>query len=178
VRLLKTIEEQAVFGFSGKVNIMDAQSGQYYGAIYLDNGLIVNAIFKGVRGRKGLMNGFIYSLTNEERIKHVVEPELIDEDLKIFEISFDLFVEEFKSIYSEYQEVKKLRPPESLRVVLNGEFVVAGSEVTSSEFDVMKTISIFNKVRDIYDNCPLMEVEITRALVGLRKKKAIKVVSI
>ncbi len=72
-------------------------------------------------------------------------------------------------------EAKKLRPPNGLRLVLNDEFVIKGGEIGQEEFGVMKVITDFNKVEDIYVNCPLQEHQITLALVSLRKKGALKV---
>jgi hypothetical protein len=78
-------------------------------------------------------------------------------------------------VYEEHNDSKRLRPPGELRVLIDPEFIETGDKPDSLEFNILKTMSTFNKVADIYQNCDLFDFEITKGLVSLRKKGAIKV---
>ena len=80
-------------------------------------------------------------------------------------------------VYENYLGSKKLRPPGALKLVLNPNFIVEGQDVAPNEFDVLSAISDYSRVEDIYNHCPLMEYEVTQALVSLRRKGALKVVA-
>ncbi len=168
------MEEQAVFGFTGRINILHREKGEYLGAVLLKGGTVVNSSFRGHHGRKTLYRILIDDVENQI-LRFVVEPEIVSSGDSVFFIAIEEFKKEAQKFYQSYLESKKLKPPESIRVLLNGDFIVRGSEVTGVEFDVMEVITEFNKVRDIYESLDYMDYEITNALVRLRKAGALRV---
>ncbi len=172
--LIEVIKEQTDFGFTGKINILSKNS-QYLGAIFLKDGIIVNASYESQTGERSLKKAIFEDLESRDQFKFVVEPEIVADEKIIFELSFEKLNEQVAKEYSQYQQVKKLKPPVNLDLIISPEIITNEFEITATEFRVLEVISEFSKVADIYANCNLLENEITLALVELRKKRAIRV---
>lgn len=176
---MSILKEQEKFAFTGRVNILHKTSGQFLGVILQENGVIVNARFKEVRGKKALLNLMVESESSERRerenLKYVVEPELLEEGDKSFTLSIDELSEMTQDLIKRVEKSYKLRPSPNLRVVLRGSFISRGDELTDNEFQVMKIVSDHAKIEEIYNKCDLLDYEITDALVSLRRKTALRV---
>lgn len=176
VRLLKIIEEQGTFGFTGKVNVLLHENNQFIGSIYQLNGTIVNAFYNGQYGIKSFYNLF-FSLSNGGEYKFIPEPEIIEEGNMTFEIDVREILPLVTSFMSKSQDALKLRPPNNAKLMIDGEFIIKGCKVDSNEFETLKTLSDFSLVSDVYDNCQLLDYEVTNSLVSLRRSGALKVIS-
>lgn len=172
--LLSTLEEQAIFGFTGKVNIIKSKNRQFLGEITQKDGLVVDAQYKGLAGKKALYTALIDDVDTGD-LSFVVEPELVEEAQVVFEVNVDELKEQARERFEHYQRSRKLRPPDEIRLLVDPDFIIEGEDVTSDEFEVLAGLSEYNKVGDIYKNVNLLEYEITNALVSLRIKKALKV---
>lgn len=173
--LIEVLKEQSSFGFTGKVNMLSRDNGQFLGVIYQQDGLIVGAQIKELKGKKALFNMIFADVDSNEDFRFIVEPELISTDHVQMKIPFDDLKGEAQKLYSQYLTAKKLRPAPTLKLVIDPEIIVSKEEISAEEFDVLSVITEYCKVSDIYKYCKLMDFEITNALVSLRKKKAIKV---
>ena len=73
--LFNLLEEQRVFGFTGKVNALDGDSRQTLGHLTMSGGDIYSCCYRGRQGIKGL---FLFYLENREpgKVKTIVEPEI------------------------------------------------------------------------------------------------------
>lgn len=174
--LIKIIEEQTVFAFTGKINVLLKENNQYVGAIWQKDGLIVQAQVGIFKGKKALLRIVFDDLESPDRFHFMVEPELVNLDETCFELSYENFYRELQRIYNDYQQNKKLRPTDSLKLAVNGDFIVSGPELTPEEFDILCFISDNGQVGALYAQSQLYDFEITNILVQLRKKKAIRVV--
>ncbi|MBT5096076.1 MAG: hypothetical protein HOM21_17615 [Halobacteriovoraceae bacterium] len=95
---------------------------------------------------------------------------------KNFSLNFEKFKSNVKTLYGEYREVGRLKPPDSVKLLIQESFIRQGSDITAKEFRILCTLTEFNRVGDVYQNSDLMSFEVTRALVSLRKKAALKVI--
>jgi hypothetical protein len=177
MNFLDFIDEQCLLGFTGKINILSAESAQFHGAIYLLSGIMVNAYFEGGKGTRALTNMVVSIQENEEKYKFISEPEIIEKSEVSFHVIFQDFKDNIFQKASQIQASQKHRPPENLKILLKEEFLVTGDEITRQEFTVMNTVSDFSKISDIYKNSTLSDSETTDALVLLRKKGAFTVQS-
>lgn len=173
--LLEILNDQSAFGFTGKINVLVKSSGQLFGVIYQNEGLIVDADAQGLKGKKALFRLIFTDVETTDYLKYVVEPEILKEDNLVFKISNDELKKEASKNFQEYLAAKKLRPPANLKLVIDPEIIVNSEKITPEEFDVLALLSEWCLVSDIYKHSKLLEYEITNALVNLRKKKAIKV---
>lgn len=173
--LLEILSEQAIFGFTGRINIIKAQNRQYLGAISQKDGLLVDAQYNGLRSKKALYSVLFDDLEGAGH-KYVVEPEIIESSAIVFELSVKDLKKNVSSQYEQYAMAKKLKPAPGIRMLVESEFIVKGEEVSSDEFEVLSTLCEYNRAEDVYKKIGLMEYEVTNALVSLRKKKALKVV--
>ena len=177
MKIISIIEEQSIFGFTGKINLLLRNNHQYLGAIFLINGNVVHAQLGNIRGKHALLNFLFEAFDNESKFKYVIEPEVVDIKIASFNYSPQQLIKKINILSHKYQQTSRLRPPDNLRVILSGEFILEGPQVTPQEFELMCTISDYNKISEIYQNCPLYHFEITSRLVSLRKNRALKVIS-
>lgn len=174
--LIKIIEEQTVFAFTGKINVLLKENNQYVGAIWQKEGLIVQAQVGQLKGKKALLRIVFDDLELPEHFHFMVEPEVVNLDETSFELSYEAFYRELQRIYNDYQQSKKLRPADHLKLAVSGDFIIDGLELSPEEYDVLCSISDNGQVGALYAQSKLYEFEITNILVQLRKKKAIRVV--
>ena len=173
-QLLSTLDEQNAFKFSGKVNLLLKDNKQHLGAITIKDGEIIHARYKEVFGLKAISYALIDEVKNH-CVKVVVEPEVVDEIRTNVFYGYSDLIRKLKDSIVLYEKTKNLKPLDSLRIFLHDGFIKEGKNVSAEEYDVMCTISDYNRVSEIYKSSELLQHEITSALVNLRKKGAIKV---
>lgn len=175
-RLFGVIDDQVSVQFTGKVNVLSNFNRQFLGHILFRQGRIVDALLNGLKGEKALSHLFIqeYSLQSFE---YVIEPEVVDES--ILEVSYGIqeLKDRMTTVLRQYQETLKLRPPENVKIVIDPDFIEDSLPVSADEFEVLCTLTEWNTPFDIYQHCQLLDHEITLALVGLRKKSALKILA-
>ena len=176
MNLLEILKEQETFGFTGRVNILDKNSGQFLGVIFQEEGVIVSALYLEVRGKKALYKVIMDEMSKDSSLRYVIEPEVVEDADRSFNLNVKEFEEKCRDFYEKVESSKKLRPPDRLKIALDPDFISKGQEVDYNEFELMYTISDYARVRDIYENCDLFEFEITSSIVSLRKKGALRVV--
>jgi hypothetical protein len=177
MNLLSAIEDNSSFGFTGKINILLKDSGQYKGVIYQRDGRIVQAEFEGQSGKKALVKSIVANQAQNNKYKFVLEPEVIDEAMISFSLDLEQLYEEVSEYIKNLDKVKSLKPPGTLKLLPKGEFIISGAEITKSEFDLLKLMTDYSTVNDLYEHSKMEDLEITLSIVALRKKGAIKVLS-
>ena len=173
--LIEVLKEQASFGFTGKINILSKDNGQFLGVIFQQEGLIVGAQIRELKGKKALFKMIFDDVESHDLFKFIVEPEVVSQDIMTIKLSVDEIKAEAQTHFQDYLSAKKLRPAPHLNLVIDPEVIVSKDELTVHEFEVLSVITEWSKVSDIYKSSKLMDFEITHALVSLRKKRAIKV---
>ncbi len=173
--LIEILKEQSSFGFTGKVNMLTRETSQFMGVIYQQEGAIVGAHFKDLKGKKALFNMIFSDVDSSEDFKFIVEPEVINPENITLRIPFEEIKREAQELYQKYLDAKKLKPAAQLKLVIDPEIIVAKEDISPEEFDVLAVITEYCKVSDIYKHSKLLDFEVTNALVALRKKRAIKV---
>lgn len=173
--LIEVLKEQASFGFTGKVNVLSKENGQFLGVIYQQEGMIVGAQLKELKGKKALLKMIFDDVESNELFKFIVEPEVLSPENITLKITFEEVRKEAQGHFQEYLSAKKLRPAPHLKLVIDPEIIVSIEAITPQEFDVLSVITEWCNVSDIYKYSKLMDFEVTHALVSLRKKRAIKV---
>jgi hypothetical protein len=175
-KVIGVIEEQIAVRFTGKVNILATSNHQYLGHFLFKDGEVLQVIFHGHRGVKAF-----YQLVIQEYSTHafdyVVEPELVEEEERQIHYPYSLLKKRIGDNLKLYRESLRLRPPENIRIVPEPTFFFGAATLSPEEFDVLATVTDWNTPRDIYQNCQLLDHEITLSLVSLRKKGALKIVA-
>lgn len=173
--LIPVLDEQVAVGFTGKVNVLRAEDRGLEGSISLSEGEVVNANFKGASGMKGFFNACVEAFDDEFAHDYIVEPERISPPFKIH-YPYSVLRRKVAEVIALYKENKHLRPPGELKLLVSASFIEAGGPVNGEEFELLRTISDYSRVKDIYKNSQLPDYQITNGLVSLRKKKAITTV--
>jgi hypothetical protein len=175
--IIEILKEQATISFTGRINILDNESGQFLGVILIRDGAIVNCHYEKSTGRR-----ILYKLVHDDIIsnysfKYLVEPEIISDEQTGFDIQYSEFYKLITSYISNVSESSKLRPPDELKLMVNSSLFEEDKNLDAGEFELICAIIDHSKVKDIYRECYLYEHEITHALVSLRKKGLLKVIS-
>ncbi len=172
--LLDILDEQSAINFSGKINILGAKK-ELLGTISIYEGALVNAR----KNLKNTINNLFYfafeDLEHSVEVSYIVEPEIISPAQRIFILSIEEFKKKLSHDFSEYQKIKKLRPPNSLKLIPSVSVLPTLENMQPAEFDLLKVISEYAKVSDIYFYSPYAPLATTKLLVSLRKKMAISV---
>ena len=82
----------------------------------------------------------------------------------------------FKNDYFEqFELLKKLQPPKNLVLSLNSEKLDIYTPLSFAEFDTMKLALNCKNVGQMYETSNLLEFDVTKSLISLRKKGIILV---
>lgn len=173
--LIHILDEQASVGFTGKVNILEPSTKQILGSISMFEGDLINTKYKSVEGIKAFFNLCVDEFENVE-LNYIVEPELIDLNSRSIHYPYSVLKRKIAEVIENFRASKQNRPPDHIKILIRPEFVGFGEDITGAEFDLLNTISDYNRVGDIYKNCSLLDYEITNCLVSLRKKNALTVI--
>lgn len=175
-KVMGVIEEQQSVRFTGKVNVLAAFNRQFLGHIIFKDGEVIQVTFSGHQGLKAFYQLIIqeYSL---QSFDYVIEPELVDEKERQIHYPFAVIKNKMADVLKQYRESLKLRPPENVKIIIDSEFIEDSLPVSPQEFEVLETLTEWNSPFEIYQNCQLMDHEITWALVSLRKKGALKIIA-
>lgn len=172
--LFHLLDEQASVGFTGRVNILHSDTKGIFGSISMLEGDVVAASFKGLNGLKAYYS-LIADVANSQMLQFIVEPEIFS---GAREISYPYNVLKLKAgeVMALTLKNQKLRPQDSIKLLIDPNFITSGDMVSGDEYSLLTTISDYNLVKDIYKNSELLDYQITNALVSLRQKKALKVI--
>ena len=174
MKLVETILENMTISFSGRINILSDLNKQFIGSVVLSDGNLVDAKFRKMSGKKALA-----SLLMEDKsalgMSVVSEPELVSE----LEFSFNMAEQDFfkfkNDYFEQYDLLKKLRPPKNLALSLNSKRLDIYTPLSFSEFDTMKLVLSCKNVGEMYETSNLLEFDVTKSLISLRKKGIILV---
>ena len=170
------ISEHSHLSFTGRINLLDAITNQFLGAVFLNEGKIVDAEYSSKSGKQGLLAVFYQYFNATKNLKLVPEPELIEDGNLNFNLSMDQFKALMKKFFEDFKILKKYEPSRELRLDINPEFIQKGDELSADEFKILEFICGGIKIDDIYNELDDFEFEISQALISLRKKGALKVV--
>jgi hypothetical protein len=172
--LVYILDEQVSVGFTGKVNALDSKTSQMLGSIFMKDGKIIDCTYKGSQSVKAFFNLCIDEF-DVKNLKYIVEPEIIDQRLETIHYPYSVLKRKIVEVIEKYRAAKLQKPPADLKILTEASFIASGEKVDATEFSLLKTLSDVNRVEDIYSKSPLIDYEITNALVSLRKKKALRV---
>jgi hypothetical protein len=172
--LIQILSEQAVFGFTGRINIILKSNRQYLGAITQKDGWIVDAQYKGHQGKKALFT-LIIEDRKPDTLSFIIEPEIIEATQGVIHLSVEQLKKEALAYIDDYLASQKLKPAGDLVLTIHTEFIIQGAEINGDEFSILGTLSEYSKVSQLYEESPLLEHEVTKGLVALRKKGALRV---
>lgn len=174
MKLVDTVLENMMISFSGRVNILDSETKQFVGSLTQSEGVIINASLGKVTGKKALAS-LLMQDGQEEKFFVVTEPDLVPVSERSFKMDEKAFFR-FKNEYLEqYELLNRLKPSENLNFAINSEKLDIYTPLSHDEFDTMKLILKKGLSKDIYNSSDLLEFDVTKALISLRKKGIILV---
>ena len=174
MKIIETLSENLSMSFSGRLNILSKDTKQFFASVLQREGVIVNAFYGKLSGKKALAAILIESKTNKN-IVVVSEPELIETKEIQFEMNEYEFFKFKNDYYEKFESLNKLKPSPELNLSLNGLNLDVYTPLSTDEFSVMKAICDNSKVSEIYKNCSMLDFDVTKSLISLRKKGIILV---
>ncbi|MBT3979861.1 MAG: hypothetical protein HOE90_00830 [Bacteriovoracaceae bacterium] len=156
--------------------MVNPDSKQILGMVLIEDGNILSCKFNGTIGEKSLLNIYIDECEGR-KIGFIIEPEIIGDTPQNIRKSLSKLKEKVASDFKKYTNTKSLRPSDGIILQIDDGFLIDGSDVSAEEYEILFTLSDYSNVGELYNKCPLLDYQITEALVSLRKKSAIKVIS-
>jgi hypothetical protein len=176
IKLFSVIDEQASVGFTGKLNILSNFNHQYLGHVLFLEGRIHSAALPPYSGLKALFHICLQEASLQS-LHFIIEPEVVSaEDAQVFPPPGEL-EKLLRSGVKEHFRTVKHRPPENIVIQVAPNFIASGEDITPNEFELLCTLTEWSRPFDIYQHCPLLDHEITAALVHLRQKSALKILA-
>ena len=176
LKIISILDEQVAVSFTGKVNVLSNFNHQFLGHVLFKNGDVVAVRFNGQEGLKALSQFFMQEFSLQS-FQYVIEPEVVEASVRQIHLSYQELKNKMAEVLKLYQLSAKNRPPDNVKIIVDAEFLEDSLPVTAQEFEVLATLSEWNNPYDIYQHCPLLDHEITAALVSLRKKSALKIIA-
>ena len=174
MKLIDTVLENMMISFSGRVNILDSESKQFIGSLTQIEGNIINATLGKSSGKKALASLLMQDHCDEDFLV-VTEPELVSASERSFNMDEKAFFK-FKNDYLEqYELLNRLKPADNLHFGINSEKIDIYTPLSHEEFNVIKLVLESQLSKDIYNSSNLLEFDVTKALISLRKKGIILV---
>lgn len=175
-KVLSIFEEQVAVGFTGKLNVLSTFNHQFLGHVLFQNGQVVQAKLDDYTGMKALYHLLLQEAALQSH-QYVIEPEVVEEREDFFQTPFPILKSQLIEWVKLHHETLKHRPPENVKILIDADFLEDTLPVTPSEFEVLASLTEWNRPYDIYQHCSLLDHEITTALVSLRKKSALRIVA-
>jgi hypothetical protein len=172
--LLGILEDQISLGFSGRLHLLSEQK-QQLGIILIKDGEMISAEYVGLVGVKAFYS-LIIDCEFERKINTILEPEIVKAYQRNIHFPLSLLKKRVLQLVEIYKVTRAKKAPDDIMVELVPEAIFQDVDITGEEFDLMLTLCHYKLIKDVYDHCPLLDFEITNALVSLRNKKALKVI--
>lgn len=173
--LLKNTIDQ---GFSGKINLLRSDSGQYHGAIYLAQGVIVGGQYRQLQGADAVILMCYHSLSGPEapwgEAKFVAEPEVLSPALQVIQWNFNELQVALHRYIAEWEEAKKLMPDPSLHLLAH--FPSASHSIDHDLFQILSVLTVHHQVAQVFYHSPFLPPKTLDGLVRLRKMGLLRVV--
>ncbi len=167
--LIKKIEEQSFYAFTGRINLLFAERQQLFGTILQKDGVIVNGLYRGVSGKNALYSLLLNEQFSEKKIVTIVEPEIINSDQIAFHLEFSKFKKLAQKLAEKYYLIHRLRPDRTIWLIAPKQKDL-NVEVDIIETEILNFLQTKKRVKEVYEFSSYDEIEITIALVNLRKK--------
>ncbi len=155
-------------GASGEIRV---QSGLKHAVLTVLEGRLVHAVTGAVGGEKALFRVLAWP---EAKWRFLPRDE---HGFKDREMDFGAL--EFARAYADWirrwEVVRSFVPSSQMRLEGNPNAVRQRSQWTHRLFLVLAAVSEFHLVRDVFNNCPLLDIDIVESLVELRKSGLILV---
>ncbi|CAN0306830.1 unnamed protein product [Chrysoparadoxa australica] len=122
---------------------MEKTTGKYLGRVSLLEGKIVFCNYRGSSGKASLFHVVIDDMELDS-LTFIVEPEIVSAAETIFELDYDQLVAASQNVFQAYQDSKRLRPPDHIRLLIDPDFISVGPNISYWEFETLAVISDFN----------------------------------
>lgn len=172
--LLNCLDEQTAVGFTGRVNVLDRHTRQLLGVVILKEGNIHRCRYHEHDGLRAF-HTLVLESVQLVPMDFVVEPEIVDDDNRQIHFPYSVVKQKSLAAVERFLTVAAQKPPAEVRLLVRADFLESQTPVTNAEFQVLCSLTEWSQVDELYQNCSLLPHEITESLVGLRKKKALKV---
>lgn len=170
--VLDILEEQSSFAFTGLVIAKEQISGNESAKLWFQDGQIIE-----IETQKRTGMNALYELFFQEFLGVRFDYELIaNKEITVKQVIYfplaqiKIFL---NSIVDDLEDHDEFSPNRNLELSLKPEFIAYGQDITELEYQVMELVAKYEAVDDIYNKTDLLGFEVTKGLIGLRKKDAL-----
>jgi hypothetical protein len=164
------LREAMLSGFSGELRLV---SGLRSGTIALSEGKIVAAVCGAAGGIKALLR-----ILGMEKTSISLGTAVSSEWATGANLTKPLGLQAFNVLFGNWtdlwQRVRKFVPPGNLKLQVSPKQFLTKIEWKAAEAQVVASICEYQLVRDILNNCPLVDAEIFETMIVLRRQGIIE----
>ena len=180
LELEKNIKRQINSGFIGKINILRAKNNEILGQVYIEDGTIQDFVFIKQKEKRAIED-FVYLLSKGLSVTFITEPEVRIDDKKdlnnpLYE-KHQNFFEDLLVLQKRIEALKSLTPPMKTIIKLRKTSFKASCDLNFLEFMVAILVVKFREISKIVIESKYSELETLEALISLRRKGCINVIS-
>lgn len=169
--LEEIIEDQINVSFTGRIQLLSKVDFSLKGFILFKEGRVIDAKYENKMANRG----FISAMIHQDECKMILEAEFIEHKRNI-DSSYRELIEEFEDAYLNHQYYLNFSVPHEIEIKANADFVQKGSSLSLDEYSVLLCL-VKDGYKNLSKNLNLLDYEITKSLISLRKKQAIKTIS-
>ena len=165
--LEEILEEQVLVEFTGQLRLLDNLDFRELGFLLFKNGRIIDGKFEN----KVAERAFTSALIHQERIKVVVEAEIVNQP-SIITRNYRELIEGFEDALMQHKYYEYFTVPVGIKLEVNPNFLRKGADLTRDEYAILLTLN--KNVSDaLFTDLNLLDYEVTKNLISLRKKHAL-----
>ena len=173
----KVIIRQIETGFTGKINLLKKSNDEIIGHFFIEDQKVTQFHFLSKKGFTAL-HDFIYFLAKGLEPKFIIEPEVVSAGKEnIYLPSYQDFLEEILSISHKIADLMSFIPPSRTLVKIGKNIFSDRGSLTMVEFMVAILVIKFREIGKIILESDYSEIETLDALISLRRKGCLKVIS-
>ena len=157
--------------FTGKVHVVWKNNSQHIGEVSLEEGFLVGGRYRERTGLPALLDLALDDGKAMGRLSYMVEPEVIPPKERELQMTYKVFLKELHG----RNRIKKqdLKPPGPLKLLVREEFL-SEHGLSGPELGLLKVISRYTKVVDIYKNSNNAGIGRDRSTRLLAKERSVK----
>ncbi len=158
-------------GFSGKLNILAAGSGQFFGSVFLTQGLVTGGYYRNLTGRDAVILICYHGMPGQKPVwgeaKFVPEPETISPAQQQVKWDFNDLQVELHRYFLAWAKLQELMPRDDLHLLAM--LPPPSSQPSCDQFQILSLLSQESRVSEVFLHSPFLPAQTLEILISMRK---------
>lgn len=165
--------------FSGKLNILSSDNGQFMASIFLTQGSVVGGHYRNLSGSDAVILACYHGMPGQDggwgEIKFMPEPEIISSAHQQVKWDYNALQVELHRYILQWTKLKQAMPKDQL--FLLAQMPSPSSLITHEQFKLLSLLTQVNLVHEVFLRSPFLPTQTLEVLISMRKLGWIRVAS-